>query len=202
MHDSESDNLRKLDVKFKMAPNSLFAVLLRSPWWISFCIALGLGLVSRAALPDQYWVLGAMGGFPFVVLGSIAFFKQLRALSPQRVDDILRQVSSMSWRDFSAALEKALSEDGVKVARLEGPVDFVVKSGGKTLLVVAKRWKSAQLGEDVLKNLHAAMRAEDASQGLVVSLGELSTNAQAFANSNNIKVQGSDLANLMRHLAT
>ena len=26
-------------MKFKMAPNSLFAVLLRKPWWVSFVVA-------------------------------------------------------------------------------------------------------------------------------------------------------------------
>ena len=29
-------------VKFQMAPNSLFAILLRSRWWLSFALALGV----------------------------------------------------------------------------------------------------------------------------------------------------------------
>jgi restriction system protein len=33
-----------------MAKNSLFAVLLRSPWWISVVIALALGSLSFALL--------------------------------------------------------------------------------------------------------------------------------------------------------
>ena len=31
-------------MQFKMSDNSLFAMLLRSPWWLSFVIALLLGL--------------------------------------------------------------------------------------------------------------------------------------------------------------
>jgi restriction system protein len=35
-----------------MAKNSLFAALLRSPWWISAAVALALGLLSLTLLPD------------------------------------------------------------------------------------------------------------------------------------------------------
>ena len=56
-------------MKFKMAEKSLFAILLRSPWWISFGIALGFGLAAKALLPAEYVVFGALGGFPFVVVG-------------------------------------------------------------------------------------------------------------------------------------
>ena len=38
----------------KMAPNSLFAILLRSPWWISVGIALVFALASKALLPAEY----------------------------------------------------------------------------------------------------------------------------------------------------
>ncbi|MDO8420135.1 MAG: restriction endonuclease, partial [Rubrivivax sp.] len=40
-------------MKFQMAKNSLFATLLRSPWWISAVIALVLGLLGAALLPDR-----------------------------------------------------------------------------------------------------------------------------------------------------
>jgi len=41
-------------MKLKMSPNSLFAVLLRSPWWISAVIALALGLLGAMVLPDRF----------------------------------------------------------------------------------------------------------------------------------------------------
>jgi len=42
-------------VKFEMAKNSLFAVLLRSPWWISAAIAFSLALLGMAVMvaPDR-----------------------------------------------------------------------------------------------------------------------------------------------------
>ena len=63
-------------MRLKMARNSLFAVLLRSSWWISLAVALVVAAASRALLPTEYWVFGAMGSFPFVVIAGIALLKQ------------------------------------------------------------------------------------------------------------------------------
>ena len=38
-------------MKFEMAKNSLFAVLLRSQWWISFAIAAGIVALVKAIMP-------------------------------------------------------------------------------------------------------------------------------------------------------
>jgi len=51
-----------------MAKNSLFAVLLRSPWWISLLVALLVGLVGFALLPQQFKVVGALSGLPFAII--------------------------------------------------------------------------------------------------------------------------------------
>ena len=40
--------------KFKLPPNSLFAVLLRSRWWISILIGAVLSALALAALPAPY----------------------------------------------------------------------------------------------------------------------------------------------------
>ncbi len=187
-------------MKFKMAPNSLFAILLRSPWWISLGIALAFGLVSRAALPETYWTMGAMGGFPFLILAAMALRRQMRAPSPKQVEAILARVATLSWREFADALEKALATDGAQVTRLEGAADFAVVRGSKTQLVAAKRWKAARLGEDSLEALHAAVRQRDASEAMVISLGELSANAQRYAKAHHIEVvQGAALAQLLRN---
>ena len=38
-------------MKWQMAENSLFAVLLRSPWWVSFLVAAGVFALMRYFLP-------------------------------------------------------------------------------------------------------------------------------------------------------
>ena len=52
-------------MKLKMAKNSLFAVLLRSPWWYSVLIVLGMAIAARALLPEPYVVVGIVGTAPF-----------------------------------------------------------------------------------------------------------------------------------------
>ena len=58
-------------MKFRMAENSLFAVLLRSRWWISLLIAIGFVGVVQALLPPEYRLVGSMGAFPFFVIAGI-----------------------------------------------------------------------------------------------------------------------------------
>ena len=46
----------------KMAENSLFAILLRARWWISFAIAAALVLLSFVLLPDTFRLMGIVAG--------------------------------------------------------------------------------------------------------------------------------------------
>jgi len=189
-------------MKFKMAPNSLFAVLLRSPFWISFAIAAGFGAVSHALLPEQFRMVGTLGGLPFVVIGCIALSRQLRAPSARRAQAILEAVSRMGWQEFCAALEDAFARDGYVVERVQGgAADLLLRREGRTTLVSAKRWKAARHGEDNLQALQAAAQARDASGSLYVALGELSPNAQRFAKAHGVQLmQGPALVQLLRDL--
>jgi restriction system protein len=186
-------------MKFKMAPNSLFAILLRSAWWISIGIALLFVAAARALLPQEYWTFGAMGGFPFLAVGLIALVKQVRRPSSSRVEAILQAVRAMAWRDFSQAVDEAFTRDGYGVRRIEGAADFAVTRGGRTALVAARRWKAARHGEEALAALHAQMRAQDANDCTYIALGELSANAQRFARANCVQVMNEEgLTQLLR----
>lgn len=186
-------------MNLKMAPNSLFAILLRSAWWISIGIALLFVAASRALMPQEYWTFGAMGGFPFLAIGLIALARQLRRPSSSRVEAILQAVRAMSWRDFSQAVDEAFTRDGYSVRRIEGAADFAVTRAGRTALVAARRWKAARHGEEALAALHAQMRAQDASECTYIALGEMSANAQRFARLNGVQVmQEEGLAQLLR----
>lgn len=187
-------------MKFKMAEKSLFAILLRSAWWISLSIAGLIALVSKALLPPEYFLFGAMGGFPFVVIAMITLWRQLRAPSTAHVEATLAQINAMPWREFSAALEQALVRDGFEVKRLENAAaDFELLKSGRTVLLSGKRWKAARLGLEVFQALEAARSARDASSCICVTAGEVTDNARQFAASHQIRViQGTELAQLLR----
>ncbi len=187
-------------MKFKMAPNSLFAVLLRSPWWISMVLALLVGGGAYALLPAQYRVLGATGGLPFAVIGLVALWQQLRLPSAKRSDQILQAVGKMNWPQFSVLLEEGFVRQGYQVERVQGAADFALSRQGGTTLVAARRWKAARHGEESLQALQAAAQSQGAGKCLYVALGDLSANAQLFAKRHQVQLmQGPALAYLLQH---
>lgn len=188
-------------MRLKMAPNSLFAILLRSSWWISIAIAAAFVAAARALLPPQYWVFGAMGAVPFVGIGLFALYRQLRRPGSRRVEAILQAVRVMSWPELLQALDDAYTRDGYRVRRITGAADLELTRAGRTRLVAARRWKAARHGQDGLAALHAQMRAQEASECAYIALGELSANAQQFARANGVQVlQHEELAQLLRTL--
>jgi restriction system protein len=185
-------------MKLKMAPNSLFAVLLRSSWWISVAIFLLFVAASYAWLPVEYRLAGALGGAPFAVIGVIAAWRQARLPSAKRSQELLGAVSAMAWPQFSGLLEEAFTRQGYSVERRDGAADFALLRQGRTTLVSARRWKAARLGEESLQALHRAASGSDA-QCLYIALGELSANARGFVKRNNVTLmQGPALVNLLR----
>jgi restriction system protein len=187
-------------MKLRPSENSLFAVLMRSPWWISFAIAAALALAAAMLLPERYALAGALGGTPFIVVGAIAAWRQLRAPSASRVASTLEVLGNLSWREFSTALEDALRRDGYAVTRLPGtPADFEVVKAGRTALVGCKRWKAASTGVEPLRELHRATVARDAQEGIYVAVGGVTDNARHFATENRIRIlQGTELAQMLR----
>ena len=183
-----------------MPPNSLFAVLLRSPWWISFALVGLIALVAFALLPAQYAVVGALGSLPIFVVGCMAAWRQLRAPSPARVAETLGAVQAMPWRGFADALAQAWQQGGFDVQRLEGgAADFSLARNGSTTLASARRWKAATHGMEPLRELHTAMEQRGATAGIyVLAQGSLSENARLFARDHGITiVQDTALAALL-----
>jgi len=187
-------------MKLKMAENSLFAILLRSPWWMSFGIAAGIAVVAQLLLPEKYAIAGALGGTPFIVIGAIAAWRQLRAPSAGRVASTLEAVGALSWREFSNALEAAFRRDGYAVTRLPGgQADFELVKAGRTSLVGCKRWKAASTGVEPLRELQQAREAREAQEGIYVAVGGFTDNARRFAAQHRIRViHGAELAQLLR----
>lgn len=169
-------------MKIKMTKNSLFAILLRSPWWISMAIVALFALASGALLPPPYVAYGVMGGLPFLVIGIMAAWRQMRAPSAASVAEALSRAGAMSWHDFSGAMSQGFARQGYVVTRLNGPAaDFSLLKGGRTTLVSCKRWKAANQGVDALRDLVAARGSLEAHQASYISLSRLTDKARRFA---------------------
>src|SRR5690606_25150780 len=99
-------------------------------------IAAGIATLSWLALPHPYRVPAALAGCPFLVVGLIAASRQLRAPGAQQVEETLQKAASMSWTEFSTALEAAFRRDGYAVERLAGTsqADFQLVKAGRVSL--------------------------------------------------------------------
>ncbi|OGB34431.1 MAG: hypothetical protein A3F78_20040 [Burkholderiales bacterium RIFCSPLOWO2_12_FULL_61_40] len=176
-------------MKLKMAKNSLFAILLRSPWWVSLLIVAAIALVSGALLSAPYAALGVIGGFPFLVVGAMAAWRQRHAPKPDRVAQVLGEVGAMSWRTFADALAQAFARQGYTVTRRNTKsVDMHLRKDARVTLVSCQRWKAASHGVDALRALVTAKEAQGADQCIYVSLGQVTENARRFASAQGVQL--------------
>lgn len=204
-HPRDVGPLPEIRLKFRPPPNSLFAVLLRSPWWVSLLIAAVLGLVAAALLPEAFRVVGALSGFPFIVIAAIAAQRQWRLPSAARVQQTQEAVSAMAWPAFQALLTDALRRSGFEVQAVAAgdAVDLVLQRQAQRTLVSARRWKSARLGVEPLRALQAARQADttmaDPPRAVCICLGGVSETAADYARSHGITLwQAAELALALR----
>ncbi len=183
-----------------MSEKSLFAMLLRSPWWISFAVAIAVSLAGFALLPERFKGAGLLSGFPFAVIGFIAMWKQRNTLTPQQIEEALQKLSSMSAREFTDKLAAEYERDGYKVTPFTKPgADLAIEKNGYTTLVNCKRWKAAAHGVEPVSELYAAMNTQDIGRGIYVALNAPSEAAGTFAANNGIQfMTGPKLAQLVR----
>ena len=186
-------------MKLGMARNSIFATLLRSPWWMSVVVAAAVAMVARLLLPEAYVLYGMSGAVPFVVIAMASAWQQRHVPSAARVTHTLAAVRAMSWSDFSSAIEDAFRREGYVVRRLDGgQADFEISAGSRTSLVSCKRWKVARAGIEPLRALHATKVPRDTHDWIYVAAGEVTDHARKFAGEQKIRlIEGAELARLM-----
>ncbi len=182
-----------------MSDKSLFAVLLRSRWWVSIALAVGMALLVKFFAPEEYFLPALSVTLPFLFTGILAAWKQLRVPGASRVASTVETVSAMSWREFSDVMEAAFQRDGFAVSRISGAADLRLEKEGRVTLVSCKRWKAASHGVEPLRELETQKQSQAAHEALYVALGGISENARRFAQSQKIRlVQDVELTTLLR----
>ncbi|OAE58510.1 restriction endonuclease [Achromobacter mucicolens] len=189
-------------MKLKMSQNSIFAVLLRSPWWMSAGVAVLLSAGGFAALPLEYAAMGVFAAVPFAVISLMAAYKQMRAPSGARVQAVTEAVAAMSWADFSRTVEAGFRRDGCEVERLQAPgADFALSKDGHVAIVSAKRWKAARNGVEPLRELQAVREKRGAREAIYIALGDVSDNALQYAKAQGVSLMTApELSKLLRDL--
>ena len=181
-------------MQLKLHQNSLFAILLRSPWWVSALAALIVFGLVRLFLEWPYALFAAA---PFIVIGAYAAFQQLRKPGAKRIAATLARARAMPWEEFCAALEAAYRREGNGVTRVGDELQLT--RGGRVTLVACKRWKASRTGIEPLREFDAATRGRGAHGRTYIAAGEVTDNARVFAAEKNIQlVQEAELAELLK----
>ncbi|MGH1360298.1 MAG: restriction endonuclease [Burkholderiaceae bacterium] len=179
-----------------MAENSLFAMLMRAPWWASLGIASALVALSFAILPTDYVVFGLAAAVPFIVIAVLVLWKLAKQPRAAVVEAIDQRVRGLNAKAFGAELTQGFESTGHIVQAVKSDsVDLVVTKGWRVTVVSFRKWKAAHVGADPLKALFEARDQHEANGAMAVVLGDLSAPAAKFAEANNIQIlRAEDLA--------
>jgi restriction system protein len=178
----------------KLNQNSLFAVLLRSPWWVSLGLASAVFFLARLFVPPVY---AAFVPLPFLVIAGVVIWRQLRKPSARKVAARMEALRALPREEFAAALEQGFRRQGYGVTRVGGELQLT--RSGRVSLVDCKRWKATRTGIEPLREFHAAGEKSEAQDLIYVAAGEVTDNARAFAKQKSIRLIGdAELAELVR----
>tara|TARA_R110001599_G_scaffold64023_2_gene178402 strand:- start:16417 stop:17022 length:606 start_codon:yes stop_codon:yes gene_type:complete len=190
-------------VSVKKSNDSIFAMLLRSPWWASAGIATFIAVVAWAVAPAKYGIFASMASLPFWVVAAMAGFRQMRLPSDGHIQGKMQAIRALSWKDFSEGIEQALRKDGFVVSRLDGDAgaDYLLSGTVHTGVVACKRWKAATVGIEPLRELVKAMEKHEANECIYVTGGTFTQVALEFAVENKIRLlHGPVLVAFLRHM--
>ena len=183
-------------MKWQLPNNSLFAILARSPWWVSLLLALGAFGLLRLFIPEGMALFAAA---PFAGISIYALVRQLRRPGAKGIAKTLERARGLSGEGFVSALETGFKREGYDVTRMDGAAELVLRREGLVTLVACKRWKAMRAGIEPLREFDAATREHGPVGRIYVAAGEVTENAVAFAKERNIRlVREEELARLLR----
>ena len=177
------------------APNSLFAILVRSPFWVSLLLVIGTYFLAQNFVPP---VFAAATTLPWLGTAAFAGWRQFKTPSTSRVAKTLEQLTAMSWPQFSAVITEIFRGEGYSVAAKEdGVVSLVLDRTGYTTLAACRRWKVNETGIVPLRELADAVVSRSARDCVYVTTGTFTDTARAFARQHKVRLlNGVELARL------
>jgi len=124
-----------------------------------------------------------------LVLGAITSFIESRRRS-RLFDRVSRGeqsdgVDALNWEQFESLVNEWFARKGYSVTETakgpDGGIDLKVRKGGVTATVQCKHWKARKVGVNIAREQFGVMAAERVDRGFVVTSGEFTADAYAFA---------------------
>ncbi|SDH30958.1 restriction system protein [Pseudomonas flavescens] len=105
-----------------------------------------------------------------------------------------RTLENITWQEFEQLVGEALRQKGYGVTETggngpDGGVDLILRSPqGERYIVQCKQWRAIKVGVPVIREFLGAMVTHGAVGGFVVTAGNFTTEAKAFASGRNIRL--------------
>lgn len=173
----------------EMAKNSLFAILLRSPWWYSTLIALFFIVVSLLLVSPKYMIFGFTAALPFLGISAYSGYLQSKRPGKKRMLEVVESARKMSAKQLAARISSQYEKHNFDITPFKGSAaDFDAERGRHKFLVCCKRFKAASTGIEPLKQLVESGGKMEATGYLYVALGSITENARTYARQNDIEL--------------
>ena len=165
---------------------SILDDLIALPWWLNAVLFLVLFIVNCLARSGSPLKFACFAGS--LILGfaaAISFFRTWRQDRLLAKQTSLASLAALSWGGFEEMLAAAFRKEGYVVtvtgeAGADGGVDLVLRRDGVVSLVQAKHWRG-NVGGKVVRELNGVRDHEKAARGIVVTSGDFTAEARAFA---------------------
>ncbi len=174
---------------FKMAQGSLFAILMRSPWWYSVLFGFAIIGISLLIAGGQYVVLGIFGALPFFGIAGYAGYKQSLRPSHEQLLEVVEQARKMPAMQVANKIAQPYIDGRFDSTPFKGnAAELELERGNRKYLVSTKRFKAANTGVEPLKQMVAAGENAEATGYLYVALGTVSDAAREYAQQNDVEI--------------
>ena len=134
------------------------------------------------------------------IVSAIESWRKRRLLEGQKGLDTIK---GLNWQEFEEMVGEAFRRQGYFVLENSGKgpddgVDLRLRKDGKKIYVQCKHWKASKVSVKVVRELFGVMSANGADEGIVVTYGEFTMEAQRFAEGKPVRlINGRKLSQLV-----
>ncbi len=186
------------------------------PWWVSLSLAGVLFILLKYAIPLLSFENMVFYAFtkaaptwanlviiPLFAVAAISAFNQLRKCKMLESVSGPDSIQNLSWKEFEELVSEAFRRKGYFVIENpdkgpDGGVDLRLRKNGHLIFVQCKHWKSKKVGIKIVREFFGVMTAKKVAHGIIVTFGEFTPDAKAFAKENAIHlIAGNQLLKLI-----
>ncbi len=191
-------------------PDALYKLLKVTPWWFGPLLALFAFILLHFICPflmpapkttiDPVILFRSLAiSFSWLLPPAILFIwllaeasKFIYGISNRNLFNNHRNLAAvrqLSWHDFERYLTEYYRRLGYQARHTgspsgDGGIDILLQSPTETIFVQCKQWHTYKVGPAPVRELLGSITSEKAHRGILITSGQFSTQAHAFAQKN------------------